>query len=65
MRSGVDKVRMRNQGGSDANNRTVQRRHEDLAMRVECLGDVQVVRGECLEPLAIVLLFRTFVLASS
>lgn len=63
MLSGVDEVRMGDQGSSDADNGTVQCRHEDLAMRVERLSYVQVVRGEGLEPLTVVLLFRTFVLA--
>lgn len=65
MRSSVDEVRVGDQSSSDANDGTVQCRHEDLAMGVECLGDVQVVRGEGLEPLTIMLLFRAFVLTSS
>lgn len=47
---GVDEVGEGDQGGGETDGGAIERRHQDLGVRVEGVGDVQVVGDEALEP---------------
>ena len=53
MRSGVDEIGETDQSRGEADGGTVESGHEDFGVRVEGLGDVQVVGYEVLEPLLV------------
>lgn len=63
MWSGVDEVRHADKSCRDADDGAIEGSDEDLAMRVEGLCDVEIVRSEGLEPGLVLVLLGTFVLA--
>lgn len=63
MRGSVDEVRHCNQSSSKPYDGAIDSGYEDLAVRVEGLGNVEVVGSEGLEPLFELLVGGTFVLA--
>lgn len=50
MRRGVDEIRERDQGGGQPDGGAVERGDEDLGVRVEGVGYVEVVGYEVLQP---------------
>lgn len=64
MWSSVDEVRHSDERGGDAYDGAVEGGDEDFAVRVEGLGYVEIVGGEGLEPLLVLLVFRAGITAS-
>lgn len=52
VRGAVDEVRVRDQGGRETDDGPVERRDEDLGVRVEGVGDLEVVGDEVAQGLA-------------
>ena len=52
MRRAVYEIRMRDQRGGQADDGTVERRDEDLRVRVECVCDFEVVGDEVAQVVA-------------
>ena len=52
MRSSVDEVRERDQGGGEADSRAIERSDQDFWVGVEGIGDLEVVGNEGAQALA-------------